>query len=137
MPNTITVKAQVNAPIETVWNAWTEPQHITQWNFAHESWQCPSAVNDVRSGGSFSWHMEAKDGSAGFDYSGQYVDVNKPTEISLVLDDGRKVDISFVIQADAVVVTETFEAETMNPEEMQRQGWQAILDNFKRYAESL
>lgn len=134
---TITVSTQVNAPIETVWKAWTEPEHITQWNFAHESWQCPSATNDVQSGGRFCWRMEARDGSAGFDYTGQYTEVNKPNEISLKLDDERQVVISFVLQGDAVLVTETFEIEDLNSADMQRQGWQAILDNFKKHAESL
>lgn len=133
----ITVKTTVNASIEKVWNCWNEPEHIKQWAFASEDWHAPYAENDIRTGGRFKTTMAAKDGSFGFDFEGTYDEVIKDTYISYTLGDNRKVEISFEDHGDSVTVMETFDAEHENPVEMQRGGWQAILDNFKRYTESI
>lgn len=132
---TITVSTTVQRDQATVWEYWTKPQHITHWNFAAEEWHCPRAENDLQPGGTFSWRMEAKDGSMGFDYSGKYVEVLAPEKIIKQLDDNRRVTITFEDQGDHTVVTENFEPDAVDPE-LQKQGWQAILDQFKRYVES-
>ncbi len=133
----ITVEATVNAPVEKVWDVYTNPKHITQWNHASDDWHSPSAENDLRPGGTFSYRMEAKDGSFGFDFGGVYDEV-KPNELlSYTIGDGRIVKNVFAKDGDTTKVTVTFEAENQNPVEMQRGGWQAILDNFKKYAESV
>jgi uncharacterized protein YndB with AHSA1/START domain len=132
----ITVETSINAPIEKVWAYWTLPEHITQWNYATDEWHSPAAQNDLREGGNFSYRMEAKDGSMGFDYSGTY-DIVKPKEkLSFTLGDGRKVQVLFSNNGDSTAVTETFEIEDLNSAELQRTGWQAILNNFKKYVES-
>jgi uncharacterized protein YndB with AHSA1/START domain len=133
----ITVQATVNAPIETVWKSWTMPEHITQWNAASEDWHTPWAKNDLRTGGEFSSRMEAKDGSMGFDFGGIYDLVEPFKKIYYTIGDGRKVNVDFEAMGNQTKVTEKFEPESTNPEELQRQGWQAIMDNFKRYTESL
>lgn len=132
---TITVSTIVDAPIEHVWKAWTEPEHITQWNFASDDWESPHATNDLRVDGKFTARMQAKDGSAGFDFEGTYTKVEKHKTIEYAMGDGRKVQVHFEPGPDGVQVTETFEMENMYPEEMQRSGWQAILNNFKKHAE--
>lgn len=132
----ITVEATVNAPVEKVWKFWSGPEHITRWNAASEDWHTPHAENDLRVGGKFSARMEAKDGSFGFDFGGTYDAVKTNEHIAYTLGDGRKVTIDFLSQGNATKVVETFEMENTNPEEMQRVGWQAILDNFKKYTES-
>lgn len=132
---TITVQNTVNAPIEKVWKYWTMPEHITQWNSASDDWHTPRAENDLRTGGKFLARMEAKDGSFGFDFGGVYDDVRKHERIAYTIGDGRKVTVTFLPTGDKTTVTETFEAESTNPIEMQRGGWQAILDNFKKYTE--
>lgn len=132
----ITVEATVNAPAEKVWEFWTKPEHITQWNSASPDWHTPRSENDVRVGGKFSARMEAKDGSFGFDFGGTYDEVVPNQRLAYTIGDGRKVEVDFKANGDNTLVTETFEAEGMNPVEMQRGGWQAILDNFKRYTES-
>lgn len=131
----VTVEAIVQAPIEKVWQCWTEPVHIMNWNQASEEWHAPRAENDLRAGGTFLTRMEAKDGSMGFDYGGVYDTVKRHEEISYTLGDQRKVEINFVSQGDATKVVETFDAESTHPVDFQRAGWQAILDNFKRYTE--
>ncbi|MDR7236906.1 SRPBCC family protein [Neobacillus drentensis] len=131
----VTVKAVVNAPVEKVWEYWTEPKHITQWNNASDDWHTPVAENDLTVGGKFLTRMEAKDGSFGFDFGGIYDEVKLNEVISYTLGDGRKVTITFKGQGNETEVIETFDAETTNPVEMQQAGWQAILDNFKKYAE--
>lgn len=131
----VTVKTTVHAQVEKVWKYWTEPNHITKWNNASEDWHTPVAENDLRPGGKFLSRMEAKDGSFGFDFSGIYDEVKVLEFISYSLGDGRKVEISFVGKENETDVIETFDAETMNSIEMQQAGWQAILDNFKKYAE--
>lgn len=132
----ITVEATVNAPLEKVWNIWASPEHIIQWSTPSPDWHTPKAENDLRTGGKFNSRMEAKDGSMGFDFSGTYTEVKNHELISYVLDDERKVNISFSTQNDETTVIETFEAETINSVEMQKAGWQAILDNFKKYTEA-
>lgn len=123
--------------MDQVWMCWTQPKHITQWNAASDEWHCPTATNDLRAGGRFSYHMAARDGSMGFDFSGTYDVVNRPEQIKYTLDDGRLVSIQFAETNDLTTVTEIFEAETENPVDLQQAGWQAILDRFKQYVESL
>ncbi|MBL7745295.1 MAG: SRPBCC family protein [Chitinophagaceae bacterium] len=132
----ITVENTVNAPLAKVWDYWTQPEHITQWNHASDDWHSPWAKNDLRPGGSFSARMEAKDGSFGFDFGGVYDAVILHEYIEYTLGDGRKVKITFSAGGNITRVTESFEAEGTNPVEMQQRGWQAILDNFKRYTEA-
>ncbi len=131
----VTVKATVNAPVEKVWEYWTEPKHITKWNNASDDWHTPIAENDLTVGGKFLTRMEAKDGSFGFDFGGIYDEVKLNELISYTMGDGRKVTITFKTQGNETEVIETFDAETSNPVEMQQAGWQAILDNFKKYVE--
>jgi uncharacterized protein YndB with AHSA1/START domain len=133
---TIKVETTVNVPIERVWEYWTEPEHITSWNFSTDEWICPSAMNDLRPGGTFNWRMEAKDGSMGFDFTGTYDEIKPLKNIKYTLDDGRKTEITFLSMDSATKVVETFEAERSNSLEMQQAGWQSILNNFKTYAES-
>jgi uncharacterized protein YndB with AHSA1/START domain len=135
MKNYIIVESVVNAPVEKVWDFWTAPQHIIQWNAASDDWHTTRAENDVRVGGAFSSRMEAKDGSFGFDFSGVYDEVELHKRISYVLGDERTVKITFESNGVTTKVSETFVAENENPIEMQRAGWQAILDNFKQYVE--
>ncbi|MGB0176233.1 MAG: SRPBCC family protein [Owenweeksia sp.] len=132
----ITVKNTVNAPVKKVWDYWNDPDHITKWNTPHPDWHTPKADNDLRIGGRLVYRMEAKDGSVGFDFSGSYTDVKKHEYIAYSLDDDRKVEIHFEKQGDQTHITETFDAENENPVEMQRAGWQAILDNFKKHTEN-
>ncbi|MBP8066312.1 MAG: SRPBCC family protein [Flavobacterium sp.] len=133
---TITVAATVNAPIEKVWQYWTAPQHITQWNNASNDWHTPKATNDLRNDGTFNYRMEAKDNSFGFDFEGRYTDIKTNELIEYVISDGRKVQILFEALNDETHITETFEAEEVHPVELQQDGWQAILNNFKRYTET-
>lgn len=133
---TITVAATINAPVEKVWNLWTEASHIMHWNNASDDWHTPKAENYLEVGGKFLSRMEAKDGSSGFDFTGTYSRVEPPKQIDYTLDDGRKVQVWFAPKGNETTVTETFEAEEANTLIMQQTGWQAILDNFKKYAES-
>lgn len=133
---TITVEARINAPVEKVWKYYNTPEHITQWNHASDDWFSPSAKNDLRAGGSFSYRMEARDGSMGFDYAGVFDKVEENELLELTIGDGRKVVVSFVEDGDATKVVTSFEAENTHSVEMQRGGWQAILDNFKKYVEA-
>jgi uncharacterized protein YndB with AHSA1/START domain len=133
----ITVEAIVNAPVNKVWNAWSDPKHITKWCQASEDWHVPYADNDLKVGGKFKTTMAAKDESFSFDFEGVYSQVKTNSLIEYDIADGRKVKIVFVANGNETKVTETFEAETTNPIEMQRGGWQTILDNFKKYTESL
>lgn len=132
----IKIEAKVNGSLENVWNKYTEPEHITKWNFASDDWVCPSAVNDLKVGGKYTARMEAKDGSMGFDFVGHYTDVQDQKKLAYTLEDGRLVEVSFEVVDDAVMVTTVFDAENQNPVEMQEQGWQSILNNFKKYAEN-
>jgi uncharacterized protein YndB with AHSA1/START domain len=132
----ITVETTVNAKVQKVWKLWTTPEHIMHWNNASDDWHTPQVVNDLRVGGKFVCRMEAKDGSSGFDFDGIYSAVKTNERISYAIGDGRKVTITFSSAGNKTKITETFEAEDENPVEMQRGGWQAILNNFKKYAES-
>jgi uncharacterized protein YndB with AHSA1/START domain len=132
----ITVESTVNAPVEKVWEHWTNPEHITKWNSASDDWHTPRAQNDLRVGGSFSARMEAKDGSMGFDFGGIYDAVTPNEYIEYTLGDGRKVMVNFSAQGNKTKVIEKFDAESQNSVELQKGGWQAILDNFKKYSEA-
>ncbi|AHM59631.1 Activator of Hsp90 ATPase 1 family protein [Flammeovirgaceae bacterium 311] len=132
----LTVAATINAPVEKVWKLWTEPDHITKWNNASDDWHTPRAENDLREGGKFLSRMEARDGSMGFDFEGVYQEVEPYQLLTYTLLDGRQVKIKFDAQDDKTTVTESFEAENTHSLEMQQDGWQAILDNFKKYTES-
>ena len=132
----ITLRSEINLPIARVWQLWTTPEDITGWNYASEEWHAPRAVNDLKEGGSFSYRMEARDGSTGFDFGGTYESVIPNEKIVYIIVDGRKVEIIFKEINNKTEVTESFEAENTYPVEMQKNGWQAILENFKKYAES-
>ncbi len=132
----ITVETTVNAPVKTVWEFWTSPEHIIQWNNASDEWHCPAAINDLQAGGQFSYRMEARDGSMGFDFNGVYDEIKTNELITYTMGDGRKAKIIFKGNGTATNLTESFEAETENTIELQRFGWQAILNNFKKYAET-
>ncbi len=135
-PKRIRVEADINAPIDRVWEAWTNPNEIKQWNCASEDWHCPEAENELRVGRNFRSRMEARDGSHGFDFGGTYTNVEDRRGLDYVLGDGRSVRVRFEDQGDGRTrVVEEFEAEGTHSAEMQRGGWQAILDNFKRHAE--
>jgi len=134
---TITIEAVIKAPVKKVWELWTNPEHITKWNYASDDWHTPKAENDLRAGGKFSYRMEAKDGSFGFDFGGVYDEVKPNALIAYTLGDGRKAKIVFTDKNDETIITEHFEAEGVNPVEMQKNGWQSILNNFKKYAEEL
>jgi len=132
----ITVSARLSVPVDAAWQCFTEPEHITVWNHASDDWQCPTAENDLRVGGHFSLRMEAKDGSDGFDFRGSYTEVIPHERIGYTMDDGRRVLVAFIEEGSATTVATAFEPENENPAEMQRAGWQAILDSFKAYAEA-
>jgi uncharacterized protein YndB with AHSA1/START domain len=131
----ITITAQVHAPIQKAWKAYTNPVAITLWNFASDDWYCPTAENDLRVGGKLKSRMEAKDGSFGFDFEAIYDEVIDQKKIAYSLGDGRKVSVTFEEQGENTIVTTVFDPEETNPIEMQRDGWQAILNNYKAYAE--
>jgi uncharacterized protein YndB with AHSA1/START domain len=133
----ITVSTTINEPIEKVWAAYTEPQHITKWAFADDSWHAPKAENDLRAGGRFLTRMEAKDGSIGFDFSGSYTEVMPHQKIAYTMDDNRTAIIVFEELGNSTHIQVSFDPENENPIEMQKAGWQAILENFKKYAEQM
>jgi uncharacterized protein YndB with AHSA1/START domain len=132
---TITVQTLISAPINKVWKNWTNPEDIVQWNNASADWHTPKAENDLQAGGKFLYRMEARDGSSGFDFEGIYDTVRENEFIEYHIVDGRKVKITFSSSEDKTKVVETFEAETVHSIELQQQGWQAILDNFKSFVE--
>ncbi|MCQ9634005.1 SRPBCC family protein [Chryseobacterium sp. WG14] len=133
----VTIDITILAPVEKVWNYFNEPKHITKWNFAHESWQCPSAENDLKVGGKFKTRMEAKDKSFGFDFEGVYDEVIPNQKIQYHIADGRKVEVIFdKVDENTTKVTEIFDPEKQNSVEMQREGWYAILNNFHKYVEN-
>ena len=134
-PKRITVITMVGGEEGKVWTYYTDPDHIKKWNAASSDWHCPYAENDVRNGGRFKFTMAAKDGSASFDFTGEYTDVVHGHRISYVMDDGRKADTHFTYQADKMCVMTTFDAEGTNPVDLQRGGWQSILENFKKHVE--
>ncbi len=133
---TITVQATINTPVEKVWKIYTTPENIMQWNNASDDWHTPRAENDLRVGGKFLYRMEAKDGSAGFDFNGVYDEVQTHQRIAYTIEDGRKVTTTFTSHGAKTEVVVTFEAEDTNSLELQRSGWQAILDNFKKCVEA-
>ena len=133
---TITVQAKINAPVASVWKFWTTPEDIVHWNYASDDWQSPRAINDVREGGKFNIRMETKDGSQGFDFAGEYNKVKTYRLIEYTIGDGRKVTIDFSGKGNTTRLVETFEAENVYSVDQQRSGWQSILNNFKKYAET-
>jgi len=133
----IAVEVFVNAPLDKVWECWTDPKHIVNWNFASDDWHTPKTENDLSPGGKFTARMEAKDGSYGFDFEGTYDEVIEKEIIAYTLGDGRAVVIKFTETGNETHVAETFEGEDVNPVEMQREGWQSILNNFKKYTEGI
>jgi uncharacterized protein YndB with AHSA1/START domain len=132
----ITVENTVDAPVAKVWEYWEKPEHITKWANASDDWHTPRAENDLRTGGKFVSRMEAKDGSMGFDFGGVYDEVRNHEYIEYTMGDGRKVTVNFTANGNTTKIVESFEAENTHPVEMQRGGWQAILDNFKKYTEN-
>jgi uncharacterized protein YndB with AHSA1/START domain len=132
---TIRVQAVINAPVEKVWQLYTAPEHITQWNYASDDWHTPRAENDLKPGGKFLYRMEAKDGSFGFDFYGTYKEVKTSELIAYAIGDRRKVMVTFTENKKETYIEIQFEAESTHSIEMQRSGWQAILDNFKKYVE--
>ena len=134
---TVTVQSRIDKNVENVWTLWTSPEHITQWNFASPEWHCPKAEHELSVGGTLCYHMAAKDGRMAFDYTGTFTRIEPNKLLEHALDDGRKVSVQFEDLGQHTQITETFEVEDENSIDMQRQGWQAILDNFKRYAEGL
>lgn len=135
--NLINIKTTIGKDKKTVWELYTDPKHIVNWNFATQDWYCPSAENDLTVSGRFCYRMEAKNGSFGFDFDGTFTQVNPYDKLEYKISDGRVVSIDFLEENGYTVVAISFEPENSNPIEMQRQGWQAILDNFKTYAETI
>lgn len=131
----VTVQAIIKAHINKVWEYWTNPAHIVHWNFASADWHCPNATNNLEISGEFHYLMAAKDGSVSFDFGGTYqaIEINK--QIDILLGDGRKMEVSFEETTEGTQLTERFEPETMNAVELQKTGWQLILDNFKSYVD--
>lgn len=132
----IEIKSTINCSVENVWESWTSPEHIKEWNAGSEDWHTTEVKTDVKEGGKFSYRMEAKDGSAGFDFEGTFTEVNKPESLAYGVEDGRKVTVEFSKENDNKThLKQIFETEENNDVEMQRQGWQSIVDNFKKYTE--
>lgn len=130
------VTAAINADAKRTWDYYTNPQHITKWNFADPSWQCPSATNDMKVGGKYSARMEAKDGSFGFDFEATYDKIDQGKGFIYTMPNGRQVNVDFNENGNQTYVNVTFDPEEQNPLEMQKAGWQAILDNFKKFVEA-
>ena len=135
MNNTITVESTVRADVKKVWEYWNAPEYSKQWMHASEDWMCPKAVNDVRVGGHFSYTLAAKDGSTAFDLNGIYTAVEEGKKLEYTLEDGRKVSVNFTETPEGVHIVQIFEMEHVNTEELQRQGWQSTLNNFKAHVE--
>jgi len=133
----ITVSTEIDKPLIEVWDLFNEPEHIVNWNFAHESWECPSAKNDLQPEGKLEVRLQAKDGSFGFDLVGIYDEIQEYDFIKYHFEDGRNIDVVFEkLSEDKTKITQNFDPENQNSLDMQKQGWQAILNNFKKYAES-
>ena len=137
MKQWIKIETTVDQPLDRVWQLWTETRHIKNWNHASDDWTCPSATNDLKVGGKFSYRMESKDGSEGFDFTGAYDEVSYGALITYTMEDGRKVHTRFKPSNDHVKVISEFEAESQHSLEQQKMGWQAILDNFAEYANGI
>lgn len=133
--NSITIEVIIKAPIAKVWEYWNDPKHITQWAFASDDWEAFGSESDLRVGGKFKTTMSAKDKSASFDFAGIYTSVEEHKLIEYDMNDGRHVKVGFLEVPEGVKIVETFDPEDENPEDVQREGWQAILDNFKKYTE--
>lgn len=133
----IIVQSNINAPLNKVWDFWTNPNHVMNWNFAMSEWHCPSATNNLMEGGEFHYTMAAKDNSMSFDFWGTYQKIEIEKNIEIILGDGRKMKVTFETFDNGTTVTEEFEPEQQNPAEMQQAGWQMILENFKKYVEQL
>ena len=133
--NLIKVETIINAPITKVWDSWTKEEHVKNWNFASSDWHCRNATNNLVVGGEFHYIMSAKDNSMSFDFWGTYEKIETEKSIEILLGDGRKMKANFDSSDSGTIVTEEFEPEQENPAEMQREGWQTILDNFKKYFE--
>jgi len=131
----IHIETEINAPLKTVWDYYNNLESITKWNQASPDWHCPLSSNDLRIGGRFKNRMEAKDGSFGFDFEGEYLDVIPNQKIVYKMDDDRRVFINFQHQSNKTTIIIDFEAENMNSVEMQKEGWQAILNSFKSFVE--
>ncbi|MDO6822132.1 SRPBCC family protein [Marinobacter sp. 1_MG-2023] len=132
----IVIETEVQAPLATVWDAWVTPKDITKWNFALDEWCCPRAEVNLEAGGNFNYRMEAKDGSVGFDFEGIFTKIESNESIYFELGDNRVVTVEFIETVNGVKVLETFDAEDENSAEQQKQGWQSILNNFKKHVES-
>jgi uncharacterized protein YndB with AHSA1/START domain len=138
MSDQIVIEVVIDRPVSSVWVAWTQPEHIVQWNFASDEWACPQAENDLRNGGSFSYRMAAKDGSVSFDFGGVHSKVIEHQQIESTLGDGRLMRVSFEeLSGGKTRLVEAFEPEGTNPLELQRMGWSAILENFRKHAETV
>lgn len=133
--NPITVNTLINASLSKVWDCWTKPEHITKWAFASDDWEAPFAENDLKTGGKFKTVMSSKDKKHSFDFIGQYTNVLEHELIEYDMDDGRHVKIVFKQTPSGTEVIQTFDPESENSEEMQKEGWQSILNNFKKYVE--
>ncbi|KAI3591272.1 Ligand-binding SRPBCC domain protein family [Cupriavidus sp. U2] len=131
----LTVQTTVAAPIDKVWRAYTTPEDIKQWNAASDDWHTTAASVDLRVGGAFSSRMEAKDGSMGFDFAGTYTEIVPNRRIVYAFGD-RNAEVDFADSPQGVTVRVSFDPESEYPVEQQQQGWQSILDNFKRYVEA-
>ena len=134
----ITVQTTITASISTVWECWIKPEHVTKWNFASDDWHCPKATSELEVNGEFHHIMAAKDGSSEFDFWGKFTQIEIEKQIQIELGDSRKVTVLFETKSDqTTLVTEHFEPENQNPLDLQKAGWQAILDNFKQYVETI
>ena len=131
----ITVKTTIKAPLTKVWEYWTKEDHVKNWNFTSADWHCPNANNNLKVGGEFHYLMSAKDNSFSFDFWGTYQTIENEKLIDIILGDGRSMKVTFEVIASGTIVTEQFEPEQENPEDMQQAGWQMILENFKKYVE--
>lgn len=136
MKDPIIISLEINAPLEKVWNSWTNPKDIVKWNFASNDWYCPQAENDLKVGGKLKSTMAAKDGSFSFDFIATYTKVSPMSQIDYTIEDGRKVSVLFEQKGDKVIITESFEAEDINSRDMQYEGWKAIMENFRKYVEA-
>ncbi len=135
----ITVSTIICAPVSKVWQCWTNPAHIIHWNAASDDWHCPTANSDLRVGGQFLSRMEARDGSNGFDFTGTYTCVYPEMRLAFIMGedlDSREVEVLFEPTENGTAVIETFQPEDIHPLELQKAGWQAILDRFKKYVEA-
>lgn len=137
MRDLVEVKVDIKADINRVWDCWTKEEHIVNWYFGSDNWHTPKAVNYFKEDGKFSYRMESKDGSMGFDFQGRYLKIEDHKLIRYLLSDTRRVDVRFKDNGDSVSVSEDFEPESSDTKDIERAGWQSILDNFKIYVESL